>query len=653
MATNDRDQGTRGNPPRARSNGLRRLGYISGGVAVLAVGMMLRYHWSAPKATAQVPSLDRNAATAPQTQPPQTQPPQPSVARQSTIPAIVALVNSDEISREELAQEALRHYGEEVLESMINKHLIAEACRARNLEVTHAEIDAEIERIARNFSTTSEQWLSLLSKERGIGREQYARDIVWPTLALRKLAATQLEVSQEELDEAYESEFGEAVKVRLIACESSEKAENVRVVALADPARFGELAKTESADYVSASSNGLIQPIRRHRGDPGLEQAAFELQPGEISEVVPVNHQFVILKCEQRLPARNLAMVDVADRLREAIRDHKLHTVGGEVFKQLQAEAKVENILNNRERSAQMPGVAALIDGKPITINAVAAECVERHGDKLVDGMITRRQIEQALSSSKIDVTQQEIDDEIYRAAATMGQTNVQGEPDVEAWVKFVSEDQGIPFEIYVHDTVWPTVALKKLVGDHVEVTDEDIQRGYEANYGERVRCRAVFLDKHRRAQEIWAAARDNPTVEFFGDLAEKHSVEPMSRALRGEVPPVQQHGGQSVLEKEAFSLKAGELSSIIQVGDKFVILLCEGRTEPKNIALDEVRELIVADVREKKMRLLMARYLGEIAETSKVHNFLSKAPAAAPREGDTTARTARAPATGKLPKLR
>ena len=206
-----------------------------------------------------------------------------------------------------------------------------------------------------------------------------------------------------------------------------------------------------------------------------------------------------------------MEMADVAERLRDAIRDRKLQTVGGEVFQQLQAEAKVENILNDPERRGQMPGVAALINGKPITIEKLAHECVERHGEKLVDGMITRRQIEQELRHNKIAVTQQDIDDEIYRAAATMGQTNEQGEPTWKPGVEFVSVEQGIPFETYVHDTVWPTVALKKLVGDHVEVTDEDLKRGYEANYGERVRCRAIFLDKHRRAQEIWSAARDNP----------------------------------------------------------------------------------------------------------------------------------------------
>ena len=45
-------------------------------------------------------------------------------AADSSAPAIVATVNTQRITREDLARECLRHYGKEVLESMVNKHLI-------------------------------------------------------------------------------------------------------------------------------------------------------------------------------------------------------------------------------------------------------------------------------------------------------------------------------------------------------------------------------------------------------------------------------------------------------------------------------------------------------------------------------------------------
>ena len=124
-----------------------------------------------------------------------------------------------------------------------------------------------------------------------------------------------------------------------------------------------------------------------------------------------------------------------------------------------------------------------------------------------------------------------------------------------------VTEQQGISVEVYRSDAVWPSVALKKLVGEQVEVTEEDLQRGYEANYGPRVRCLAIVLDDLRRAQKVWEMARAAiPTAdEYFGDLAAAIlDRRRRASALRGEVPPIQKHGGQPKLEKEAFTLAAG-----------------------------------------------------------------------------------------------
>ena len=53
------------------------------------------------------------------------------------------------ITREELAQECRLHYGKQVLEAMINKHLIVQECQRRNITVTRGEVDAEIERWPR------------------------------------------------------------------------------------------------------------------------------------------------------------------------------------------------------------------------------------------------------------------------------------------------------------------------------------------------------------------------------------------------------------------------------------------------------------------------------------------------------------------------
>ena len=66
----------------------------------------------------------------------------------------------------------------------------------------------------------------------------------------------------------------------------------------ANPDQFGNIAKEMSDDVNSASVNGMVNPIRRHLGHKEIEDVAFAMQPGQISPIISVADQYVILKCE-------------------------------------------------------------------------------------------------------------------------------------------------------------------------------------------------------------------------------------------------------------------------------------------------------------------------------------------------------------------
>lgn len=537
---------------------------------------------------------------------------------------VVARVNGEDISRNELAKECLRHYGEDVLERMTKKYLIIQECKKRQIEVSQEEVNAEINRMATRFSLPVDQWLTMLKQERGISPVQYSNDIIWPTLALKKLAGSQLQITEDEVRKEYEKYYGPAVKARMIACGNLEKAKRVLAVAKANPDQFGNLAKDESEDVNSASAKGLVNPIRRHLGFKEIEDAAFALKEGQISEVIAVAGQYVILKCEGHLPARSIKLEDARPQLEEAIRETKLGIVANGLFDELRKNAEVVNVLNDPVKSKQMPGVAALINGSKVSLEELAEMCIERHGEEVLAGTIQRRLLEQECKRRQVTVSEEEINAEIARAAAEMIEPKPDGSPNIEKWIDLITRQQGVSREVYRRDAVWPSVALKKLAGDKVEVTEEDMQRGFEANYGERVRCLAIVLDNHRRAQEVWQLARANATPEHFGELAEQYSVEAGSRALRGEVPPIQRHGGQPLLEKEAFALAPGELSSIIQIDQRFVILLCEGRTKPEPVKFEEVKDYIHADIFEKKLNLAMADYFQQLRAQATIDNYIA-----------------------------
>jgi parvulin-like peptidyl-prolyl isomerase len=233
--------------------------------------------------------------------PPPTAGPDPApVAGKPAMP-IMAVVNGEQIQREMLANECLRRYGEEVLENLINRQIIAQACQARNVVITDGDLDAEIRNVAERFGLTVDRWLSVLQSERNVDPVQYRTDIIWPTLALRRLASTQVTVTDEEFRQAFESEYGPKIKARVIAVSSREKADRLQQMAQSDPDRFPQLAKEHSEDRATASVHGVIPPIRKHVGDANIEQIAYSLKEGEVSPVIQVGNQYLILKCEQHI----------------------------------------------------------------------------------------------------------------------------------------------------------------------------------------------------------------------------------------------------------------------------------------------------------------------------------------------------------------
>lgn len=597
-----------------------RWGFVALALMVAAAAMVVR-HWSPPQqADAQLPRGQR--PTAPRRS--AAQPAQPTPT--PTVGNVLAVVNGEPIYRHAIGQQCLVRWGKETLESLVNKQLITEACQARGIVISEADVNAEVDSIARKFGMSTDQYLDMLNKERDVSATEYKRDIVWPTIALKRLAADRLTVSQEQLDREYESEYGPKVQVRMISLTTPTEAIEVLKLARANPNEFARLAKQYSKDPNSASAKGLIPPVRKHMGEPEVEKAVFALEQGQVSDVVKAADQYFIFYCERHIPAATISPQfrrQTEQRLRDRIIERNLRKASGEIFKELQDRAKIVNVMNDPKLRKQSPDIAAFVNGRQISQKQLVDECILRYGRGMVETEINHRLLAQALKQRNLTVAQEALNAEIERAAEAFGYITQDGKPNVEAWIAAVTEQEGIGVKEYVSDAVWPTVALKQLVGDDVAVTEDDLTKGFEANYGERVEVLAIVLSNHRTAQDVWDLARKNNTNEFFGQLAEQYSVEPISRANYGEIPPIRRHGGQPQIESEAFRLQPGELSGIVAMGEKYIILKCLGRTKPIVEKLDDVRTVLGEDIREKKLRLAMTDEFDRLRNSAQIDNFL------------------------------
>ena len=295
--------------------------------------------------------------------------PQSQAATQGTQAARVSSNGKQlTISMDEVAQECMLRVGKDVLDSMINRTIIQLACQEQGIEVTRAEVDREIVRIAGEFKIPVEQYLQMLQAERSISPVQYRRDVIWPMLALKKLAGENVAVSAKEIQTAFEREYGPRVKARMILCENLRQAQAAWKKAKEKPDDFEKVVQEFSIDPASKSLDGSIPPIPRHSGSPNLEGAAFKLKTGEISAVVQLDdamQRYVILKCKGRTePVVERLDEQVQAELEEQLKKQKVQEMVGKVFESIKKDTRIDNYFANTVTGAVKPtNTASLKDG--------------------------------------------------------------------------------------------------------------------------------------------------------------------------------------------------------------------------------------------------------------------------------------------------
>lgn len=301
--------------------------------------------------------------------------------------------------------------------------------------------------------------------------------------------------------------------------------------------------------------------------------------------------------------------------------------IGGIAFQFIRSSESgtaAENPAAGRQGTAQVAGTQRPISdaakvtrgGRSIVIplSAVADECMKLKGAEVLESMINRAVIQLECEKVGIVITQADVEAEISRIAK---QFNI----PVETWLQMLQSERNISPEQYSRDVIWPMLALKRLAGQDVTVTEEDLHRAFVRNYGAKVKCRLIMFDNLRKANEVWQQARLKP--DEFERLARDHSIEPNSRALGGSVPPIAKYSGQPELENAAFKLKPGELSGVIQIGvNQFVVLKCEGYTRQVVSGIDEVKDQLLAELEEQKVQEAVAKLFDQLKKESYVHNF-------------------------------
>ncbi|MBI1345907.1 peptidylprolyl isomerase [bacterium] len=273
-----------------------------------------------------------------------------------------AKVGKDSITYDMVAEECVARYGKEVLDDLINRMLILQACEAQGVSVSEEEVTAEVMRISKRFNLAADQWYKMLEAERNITPMQYRQSVIWPMLALKKLAGEQVDLTEEEMNKAFVRNYGQRVKARLILLDNPRRARECWELAAQNPENFEKLAQDFSIDPNSRALGGTIPPIPRYSGNEALETAAFKLKDGDISGLIELQSgRYAILKCEGRTEQVVTTIDEVRDSLYEELMEAKTQESIAKIFEDIKKNTQIDNYLTQTSTGPNRPfnGAAA------------------------------------------------------------------------------------------------------------------------------------------------------------------------------------------------------------------------------------------------------------------------------------------------------
>lgn len=180
--------------------------------------------------------------------------------------------------------EEARH---DVLEGLIDSALIEQGAMAMGISLSEEELESQVEAdiAAGGGQDAFEEWLQATTQT----REDYKEMLRQSLLAQRVLDAVTADVGSE----------AEQVHARHIMVGSEEEAQQVLTM-LQEGADFVALARERSLDLATKDNGGDLGWFPRGLVAPELENAAFALQPGQVSGIVHLGEGYHVIQVVER-----------------------------------------------------------------------------------------------------------------------------------------------------------------------------------------------------------------------------------------------------------------------------------------------------------------------------------------------------------------
>jgi len=292
----------------------------------------------------------------------------------AALPAVLARVNGEAIEKWEFDNAVKRvearagspvpaEKRDEVLRGVLDQlvayHLLAQESKARKIDVTDKDIDAQLAQIRTGFPTEDAFKQSIaaqgltLEQLRVQARTSLQVQKVIDAEVTAKVAVQDADVSafyDQNLDRIKQGESVHASHILIGVPEGATPAQKAdaqkKAQAVLKQIRgggdFEKIAKENSQDPGSAPAGGDLGFFPKGQMTPAFEEAAFTLKIGVVSGVVETPFGFHIIKVHERKPARTPPLTEVSGQIRDFLAAQQREKMLEQFVEQARSKGKIE-----------------------------------------------------------------------------------------------------------------------------------------------------------------------------------------------------------------------------------------------------------------------------------------------------------------------
>ena len=248
----------------------------------------------------------------------------------------------------EVPIEKRKRFYDKAIEELIVRELQYQNGLENGLKPDKARVDAQVEKLKKRFS--AEEYKASLKKA-GMTEEmlrlQIEKEMVIQAIIAKK-AKEASPITETAIKDYYEQNISkykqpETVKLRIISTKDETKA-NDMLAKIKEGDDFGDIARNMSEDDYRLQ-NGDTGYFHRGKLLPEIEDVAFKMKVGEVSDVIKADDKWVIVKLEDKKPEHQLSFEETKDKLKKEMEAKQEQEFNEKWIAGLKAKAKIEILL--------------------------------------------------------------------------------------------------------------------------------------------------------------------------------------------------------------------------------------------------------------------------------------------------------------------